>query len=155
MVLDVFRNNLKVSPFADGTYWYLLEDFIWESKSGELITIPKGFVTDFASIPRPLWMWLPKWAKYGPASVVHDFLYWEQNLSRLQADQIMLEAMQDLKVSPPIRTLIYAALRLAGWHTWRSNMSKKKNGYIKLITIYPENLLDTWESFRRKLESVA
>jgi len=66
-----------------------------------------GFVTDFASIPRPLWWLLPKWGKYGKAAVIHDYLYRHKTydvktslggslrvpIGRKRADQIMLEAM--------------------------------------------------------------
>ena len=150
--LKVFKNNLNVSPFADGKYWYLLEDFIWEPNEGAPITVPKGFVTDFASIPRPLWAILPTWAKYGPASVVHDFLYWEQSdgINRLRADEIMLEAMQDLNVSPLACRVIYIGLRLAGKYTWCVNQKKKGKGYKKIITNFPTQLSETWESYRTK-----
>jgi hypothetical protein len=154
-IQKLFRNNLAVSPFADGKYWYLLEDFIWEPEAGEPITVLKGFVTDFASIPRPLWAILPTWAQYGPAAVVHDFLYWEQSLSRLRADEIMLEAMKDLKVSPLARGAIFKVLRLAGGYTWRENRKKKEGGYIKIITNFPENLSEPWESYRHKPQAFA
>ena len=40
------------------------------------------FMTDFASIPRPLWSILPQWGRYGNAAVVHDFGYWTQTRPR-------------------------------------------------------------------------
>lgn len=150
----VFRSILKVSPFADGKYWYLLENFNWESEaqSAEKVTVPEGFVTDFASIPKPLWGLLPQWARYGPAAIVHDYLYWEQSVTRLRADQIMLEAMQNLKVSRVAIFLIYRALRLFGGFTYKSNRRKKDNGHIKHVTDPPDDPLETWESYRHKFK---
>jgi hypothetical protein len=74
-----FKNFVKVSPFADGENWFLVEDLDYEVRdTGKIVTVPAGFVTDFASIPRPFWSILPTWGKYGPPAVVHDFLYWDQ-----------------------------------------------------------------------------
>jgi len=39
------------------------------------ITIPKGFVTDYASVPRYLWWLYPPVGGYDDAAVVHDYLY--------------------------------------------------------------------------------
>ena len=45
-----------VSPFADQTTWLLTRPFRYQILDTNLvIDVPAGFVTDFASIPRPLW----------------------------------------------------------------------------------------------------
>src|SRR5262245_22776830 len=62
-------------------------------KSTNEIVVPDGFVTDFASIPRAFWTIYPRTGRYQWAAVVHDYLYWEQTLSREEADHILLEAM--------------------------------------------------------------
>jgi hypothetical protein len=74
-----FLSPVVVSPFGDGDNWRLVEKLdyqIYETPS--TIILKPGFVTDFASIPRPFWSLLPTWGQYGPASIVHDFLYWDQ-----------------------------------------------------------------------------
>jgi hypothetical protein len=45
--------------------------------SNEIIKVPVGFVTDFASIPRAFWSILPPIDNYAKAAVIHDWLYWE------------------------------------------------------------------------------
>lgn len=40
-----------------------------------LLTIPTGFVTDFASVPRFLWWWIAPHTNVMPASVLHDYFY--------------------------------------------------------------------------------
>src|SRR5947207_14425957 len=112
--LRVFESIVVASPFADGVYWYLRAPLRWRAFDGTEISVPAGFVTDFASIPRPLWSILPKWEKYGPAAVVHDFLYWDQGRSRKQADRYILEAMKDGRVSFARRWSIYGAVRAFG-----------------------------------------
>jgi len=39
------------------------------------VTVPAGFVTDLASVPRLLWAIVPRDGLYNGAAVVHDFLY--------------------------------------------------------------------------------
>jgi hypothetical protein len=118
-----FENFVQVSPFGDGEYWFLRHELryeVWES-GGLTVPVPEGFVTDFASIPRPFWSILPTWGQYGPASIVHDYLYWDQRCTREQADAIMLLAMEDSHVSRLRRLLIFWALRMGGAWAWRSN----------------------------------
>jgi len=60
---------------------------------------PEGFVTDFASIPRPLWrMDSPIEHDIVLPSVIHDWLYelrGSTGISRKQADDIFYRAMRD------------------------------------------------------------
>lgn len=63
-----FTENLVVTPLPDGHTWIVLSDFgyeVGEEGSGDEINVETGFHTDFASIPRPLWAFLPRWGKYG------------------------------------------------------------------------------------------
>ena len=90
------------------------------------IDVEIGFHTDFASIPRPLWMFLPRWGKYGNAAVIHDYLYWEQTRPRKESDDILMEGMVVLNVGAIKRHLIYFAVRIGGWWRWRRNQSRKR-----------------------------
>lgn len=99
-------------------YWRLYEDFYYEigaEGSGQEILIPKGFVTDFASIPRWLWWIVPPYGKYNKAAVVHDFLYKKQSgYSKIVADAIFYEAMESLGVPYFQRLLMYKAVSYFG-----------------------------------------
>lgn len=69
-------NNLIVSPYGNYTF-ILVEDYSFKGKiSGVDYTIPKGFVSDGASIPRVLWSIFggPFCPKNLEASVQHDYL---------------------------------------------------------------------------------
>lgn len=88
-------------------------------KSGIVVTVPAGFVTDLASVPRFFWRIVPPFGKYTPAAVVHDFLYSSQNLSRAMADAVFLEAMGVLGVPKWKRVSMYLAVRCFGWGPWR------------------------------------
>lgn len=84
------------------------------------IVVPKDFKTDFASIPRVMWRVLPKSGKYDSAGVIHDFLYYTGEVSRKEADQVLVEAAAASGVSAATCKLIYAGVRLGGWKPWRT-----------------------------------
>jgi hypothetical protein len=109
-----FDSKLVVEKLDDGKNWKIARGFIYTTRTGWQITIPCGFVTDFASIPRGLWNIFPPTGKYGHAAVVHDYLYRRTELERDECDRIFLEAMEDLKVGWFTRRLIYRAVRLFG-----------------------------------------
>jgi hypothetical protein len=149
-----FKNFVKVSPFADGDHWFLTEDLEYDVlDTGVVVPVRRGFVTDFASIPRPFWSLLPRWGKYGPPAVVHDFLYWDQRCTREQADRIMMLAMQESDVGWFRTTLIHAALRIGGAFAWSSNGSDRKDGTIREIPpeLLPTNPNVTWAEYEKKL----
>ena len=87
-------------------------------------TVPQGFLTDGASIPRPLWLLLPPWGRYGQAAVLHDYLIeggvisYESHTekpTRAEADRIFLEAMAVLEVNLVTRYAMYAGVRAWAW----------------------------------------
>lgn len=121
----------KVSPLFGGKWKKrrLLANFTYlMSKDAMPIVVPKNFVTDYASIPRFLWSWLPAWGPYGPAAIVHDYLYSGRLeaapdpeeprrlilLDRKVADQIFFIAMAQCGVGWFKRKIIYSAVRLFG-----------------------------------------
>jgi hypothetical protein len=105
----------------DSDKFTLMESFSYSIgclDSDIIITVPKGFVTDFGSIPGFLWFVLPKLGKYNKAAVVHDYLYQmvrEKRFSRVVADSIFLEAMGVLEVPKWKRFVVYLGVRLFGW----------------------------------------
>ncbi len=154
-----FKNFVQASPFADGENWFLRAELQYEVRegSGLIIPVPAGFVTDFASIPRPFWSILPPWGKYGPPAIVHDYLYWDQRCTREQADAVMLLAMEDTHVSCFRRRLIYWALRLGGASAWRSNAklrADRKERTIPAAYAPPENQPDlTWKALQDAIKA--
>lgn len=94
--------------------------------SGVVITVPRGYETDLASIPQFAWSlgFSPSgpWAK---AAVVHDYLYTlggrlpdGRAYSRAAADKVLDEAMAVLGVPAWRRAVIWAAVRLGGALGW-------------------------------------
>jgi len=90
------------------------------------ITVPKGMLTDLASVPRPLRWYAGRVGPHLEAAVVHDFLYvaW-QDLGMLPtgslrrfADRMMLTAMLAAGMCSKAYT-IYRAVRLGGCRAFR------------------------------------
>jgi hypothetical protein len=71
------------TPFSDGENSVVVSDLTYQiGRTSYVITVPAGFVTDFASTPRAIWAVLPPFGTYQLAAVVHDFLYWDQGCTR-------------------------------------------------------------------------
>jgi Protein of unknown function (DUF1353) len=131
-----FLDFVRASPFGDGEYWFLIEALNYEVKgTNVVVTVPAGFVTDMASIPRPFWSILPRWGKYGPPAVVHDYLYWDQRCTQEQADAIMLLAMEETGVNPITRFFIKLGLNIGGFFAWQANQDLRKSERVRIIPL--------------------
>ena len=126
-----FTLPLVVTPLDDGRRWELVKPFeyhVGSEDSNEVIKVPKGFITDFASIPRIFWSIIGNpWGQYGKAAVIHDYLYHTQIYTRSRSDRIFLEAMQVLGVSWWRRRTMWFAVRIgAGW-IWKRHKKEIEN----------------------------
>lgn len=121
--MSSFTKPLIVSPLPDGLRWKLEEPFeyhIGHENSGEIVYVPEGFITDFASIPKIFYSLVGgPTGRYTRAAVVHDYLYVRGTYSRKRTDEIFYEAMTILKVSYWKRKAMYFAVRLGGRTPWR------------------------------------
>lgn len=89
-----------------------------------VVAVPAGFVTDFASVPWPASMLIPKSGAYNQAAVVHDYLYTVRKYSRATSDRFFLEGMKALKVNPVKRWTMYQAVRRFGFLAWNAKIKK-------------------------------
>ena len=107
-----------------------LEYHVGNKDSDEIIRVPKGTLTDFASVPRGLWNIFPPDGEYTSAAVVHDFIYGlrgklpSKTYTREEADKIFAEAMQVLGVPFWKRYTMFYAVRAGGWVYWNKKISK-------------------------------
>jgi len=125
----------------------LVVDYTYEwEKDGRRyrITVPKGYLTDKASVPQFAWSlgFKPDGAPEG-AAVLHDFLYqhkgelpagsyqtfidgsW-QNIpnvwTRAEIDRLFGRIMREHGVGPVKRKLMYYSVRLFGWWAYHHGM---------------------------------
>jgi hypothetical protein len=80
-------------PFAEFDFT-LCQPFYYKVNGIEY-TIPAGFTTDLASIPRALWsIYSPNKANTIPAAIIHDYIYFcPGEMAREEADSIFYDAL--------------------------------------------------------------
>lgn len=122
MAVGRFLTKLQLEDI-DGNTWMLLAPLVYE-QDGRTYTVPAGFVTDLASIPRAVF-WRPKSGRFNEAATIHDSAYAGElqteppyTLSRAEADGLFYYAMQALGVSWWSRTVMYRAVRIFGGALW-------------------------------------
>jgi len=143
-LLDVEKNEALPEDLYDGEHWQLNEEFDYEigvKGSGKTIHVPKGYITDFASVPKIFWNIFPPTGKYGKAAVIHDYLYshngifsykdkdgiWQTEiLNRQECDAEFAVAMIALRVGWLTRRLMYRGVRVGGGWTWKNYLKKQK-----------------------------
>jgi hypothetical protein len=109
---------------------------IYTTKDGWVITVPVGFVTDFASIPRPMWTVIPPRGKYNRPAIVHDLLYHYapidpltgERCTQARADYILREACENCDDRFTQRWAIFLGLKLGGFVAWNNYRKKDTNG---------------------------
>lgn len=84
-------------------------------------TVPVGFLTDGASIPR--FAWISTGTPFDPrhirAAIFHDYLYQVDGVTRLEADALFRAILVKDGVSHYQAVKMYWALRVGGWVAWR------------------------------------
>jgi hypothetical protein len=91
--LDVRKLGRDGSADKRGT-WRLLAPLVYASDIlGRSITVPTGFITDFASVPRLPVAYLLTANTGHEAAVIHDWLYTTHEHFRRVADAIFEEAL--------------------------------------------------------------
>lgn len=137
--MSSFTKELRVKVLDNGANYEVLDKFIYykEDNTDMKIVVERGFVTDFASVPRIFWSIFPPFGKYTKAAVLHDRLceaynnketwnkvvqdpellpsdYSNRVVKRKEADDIFLEAMVAINVGKFTRTMLYWSVRLYG-----------------------------------------
>ena len=154
--MSSFTTPLEVE-FMDGHSWKVHSPFTYhlgEKEYPDFIEVPVGFITDFASIPRILWVLLPPTGPYGKAAVIHDWLYQGGKVvseypitdkdggaiyirqthymlaGRRDADAVLWEAMGVLGVNWLTKFVIYCGVRLGGRFAWHHGHAKPKQAVM-------------------------
>lgn len=78
---------------SDDGQWVLDSPLVYVSDHlGATVTVPAGFHTDLASVPRLPVIYMLFGNRARQASVVHDYLYGSGEVSRKDADEVFYEA---------------------------------------------------------------
>ncbi len=119
-----------VARKSAGRTWVVVEPFTYVvgdyETSTETITVPKGFETDLASIPRAFWSIAPPDDSYAQAAVLNDWLCWTRGWSSVvlrgpcqfysvrRTSDVFNEAMGVLGVAPWKRAIMFRAVLMFG-----------------------------------------
>lgn len=121
-----FDSELSIRSVGPTT-WSLLAPLIWTGTRGDTFTVPVGFTTDFATVPRFLYWLVSPYGAYTRAAVLHDWLlvslaeWWESpdvDITKPPAnsrdtDGIFRRVMEDLGVPWAKRWSMWTAVRWA------------------------------------------
>ena len=99
--------------------WVLDSAFRYSSdRLRKVVTVPCGFETDFASVPRIPLAFLFFGDTSHEAAVIHDWLYRTKEFSRSEADAVFREANEVAGAGFIRRWAMWAGVRLGGWAAW-------------------------------------
>ena len=123
----MIKQPLITSIREKGKRFELLEDYTYKN-----ITVPKGFKTDGASVPR-FFMAITGFERRGyhdPAWLIHDWLYENKGvithpvtgrtirLSRKECDEIFFNILKELNIMDWHCKLAYTGVRAGGFIGW-------------------------------------
>lgn len=152
------KTPFSATVTADGKYWVVKEPLVYEQpETKQTFVVPRGFVTDLASVPRAFWAAFPPCGKFTPAAVVHDYIYWYQPqfCDQKCADDLLLVAMKESNVDLVSRNAIYAGVRIAGKSSWSENKKLREQGVVRHV---PEDHMnfgpyDSWSDIELRIMS--
>lgn len=104
------------SKAKDKDLWVTDDEFtfyIGEVTDQKYVTVPKGFITDGATVPRLLWGFFPPWGVYGQAAVTHDYLCTTLSLTK-NGDNPVLKISQN-----EIDLVFEQAMKVLGTPWWK------------------------------------
>lgn len=121
-----FQTSLDTRELSDNRF-VLLAPLVYSSVLlGRDITVPAGFVTDFASVPRLPVAYLLAGGEANEAAVVHDYLYHSHDVPRPTADAVFEEAMATTGQPWWRRKLMWAGVRLFGGTPYDEDFEQAK-----------------------------
>jgi len=154
---DVYGNKMPIGSlylyrFADEIY-ALDTPICWEpsakdSKKIKPVKVPKGFITDLASIPQVFWSGLPRDGKYIYPAIVHDYLYWSQDRTREEADKILKLGMEEFNINSIVVNAVFWGVRAGGEWSWNTNKQMKASGEKRILKRMPTDPLVPWKEWK-------
>jgi hypothetical protein len=106
--------------------WEVVEPLVYRGRRDTYV-VPAGFLTDFATVPRPVVWLIPRFGRYTLAAVLHDWLVTKGLstgvVSARDADGLFRRVLRELDVPPVRRWLMWAGVR------WGSAASGRRKGW--------------------------
>lgn len=145
---DAFITHAVLEHVEDRNEWKVAQPLTYHNERFNVtITVPIGFQTDLASVPRIAWDLIPPMdAHIVEAAIVHDWLYYNMGFerplnmplakklgitptfTRMQCDRILSDAMKTCGAPWLERHIVYWAVRIGGWKPWRNDARRIRSG---------------------------
>ena len=113
------RSNARYSYTGkkrDGRKIYFVEESFSYEHGKFLIVVPRGFLTDLASIPSIPFMPKPGASLWDDAAIVHDrALHSSYNITREEADDLFYYALLDRGCTRFTATVLWLAVRIGSF----------------------------------------
>lgn len=128
MMFKELIKNFILTPFVEndqwnGKDWCIKSNLIVDFK-GLLVTVPKYFKTDGASIPKAFRAFFNPMGKALRAAVVHDYIYrGHTTLTRKEADAIFYLLCLEDGVKKTKAKLMHRALRIFGSTNYKKRIN--------------------------------
>jgi Protein of unknown function (DUF1353) len=124
-----FDGDLVLTPVpGDGRRMKLKENFSYTDWQGHTLEAKAGFISDGATIPRPVWSLVggPWDGVYRSAAVVHDVGCESHKYTWRDTHRLFFEAMLDSGVSRPLALTMYWGVLVGGprWQVVASSAAK-------------------------------
>ena len=97
------------------------------------VVVPVNFITDLASVPRPLWNIIPPWDNYiKDAAVCHDRMYETNEVDRATADSLLYYGMLVRGASHVGAYAVWTGVRLFGQSSYETGEKRQQERIKKL-----------------------
>lgn len=120
-----FRGPVIIEKVIGGDTWIVHEDITYDAGGYGIFVVPSGFITDLASIPHALPLFLA--TNTEAAAIVHDWLYVTGKTSKKVADHVIYLALIESGVDEERAQTIHAAVVIGGIGPWKKHR-RKDNG---------------------------
>jgi len=153
-LLDICNSDI------DDRLWILWSPLVYESVELQTtITVPKGFITDLASVPRIPFLYLHWGGRAHREAVIHDYLYRKDSIPQVsfaRANAVFREAMEARGKAWLLRWTMWAGVWVGGLFTYhRKSVCWVPQGMTR-AEIFTESVLQTPEvQTSQELENVA
>lgn len=119
MVATITDNpKVELLPKSTRGRFKTLEHLDHQLINGRQLYVPKGTVSNGASVPRLLWVIYSPYGTYTYPAVIHDFLYENNLYTREFADRQFLIDMGRTNTNKFTKWLFYYIVRIFGGLNW-------------------------------------
>jgi len=131
-----FDGRVVVTPILpEGKRWCVVEQFSYTGKTDTLV-VPRGTITDFASVPRVFTCLLPRYGRWTQAAILHDYLWSSAasgTISKFDANGVFNRALRELGVPFLRRWIMWTAVQwAAGPRAW---LQRGPKTVIKMLAV--------------------